>query len=126
MNENEKLMMGLCLTYSLLNPQSPQDNHQELQQNKLQAFPEPPVNENIYEDHMQLVPVQNAVTPYSKPQQEEIDTAPNFDLMELINETLQNNIPDEELLLAATQSEKALVPTSKPSSIIVTIIQQHL
>ena len=53
-----------------------------------------------------LVPIENAVTPYQPP---ELQDSPNFDLMSLIQEVQNDELSDDQLLLAATQCE-AQVP----------------
>ena len=95
-HEDEKLMMGLCLTYSLLNPT------QNAIQEKKQQVP--------IENSKALVPVETAIAPYQppSPSKEQEDT-PNFDLMQLINDMI-DEVPDDELVLAATQCEKAMIP----------------
>ena len=122
--EDEKLMMGMCLTYSLFNPQKAKmiENNIEMPQNaevpaiitpqqdlnqvppiqKLPALPLPPPQQK------DLVPLENAIVPYQPPPK--LSDSPNFDLMALIAEAEKEELSDQELLMAATQCESVVTP----------------
>ena len=120
--EDEKLMMGMCLTYSLLCPEDAImiQNSLEIDEPKIQPhlqqvkalpapMPQPPILQQAPQENV-LVPLQNAIVPYQQPQ--EIDETANFDLMSLIAEMENNEIPDEDMLLAATQCKLSLSENS--------------
>ena len=50
-----------------------------------------------------LVPLESAITPYTAPN---VDAGDNFDLMQLLSEVQDEEIPDQDLLFAATQLEQ--------------------
>ena len=122
--EDEKLMMGMCLTYSLFNKEKAKmiENNIEMPQNaevpaiitpqqdlnqvppiqKLPALPLPPSQQK------DLVPLENAVVPYQPPPK--FSDSPNFDLMALIDEAEKEELSDQELLMAATQCESVVTP----------------
>ena len=96
-HEDEKLMMGLCLNYCLITPITlPKQIAEPIPQPKLQE--EPPAN----------LETEKAVIPYTG----EVDVDPNFDLMQLINETI-DEVNDEDLVMAATQCEQAMIQATK-------------
>ena len=103
---DEKMMMGMSLAYSLINPSEvqialndaknfevEQPRHEPPQENSMEIVQIDPVATGH-----NLAPLENAVQPYVDQQVKEDDV--NFDLMEIINE-----VNDEELMLAATQME---------------------
>ena len=106
------MMMGLCLTYSLIHPQNAM--HPEIQQSPIPQLPLPSPQPNpgitpiqpAIENKKEIIPLENAVVPYI--QQEPSDT-PDFDLLDLISE-VNNEVSDEDLILAATQSEGSVHP----------------
>ena len=129
--EDEKMMMGMSLMYSLLRPGdvakvtqecSP---HFEIENENMLALPAPPTTSEIQPKIGQsninaptTVPsneqvIQNsetAITPYMPQQQQlPLETAPNFDLLELL---CDGN--DTDLVMAATQVESEVcTKTSK-------------
>ena len=125
---DEKLMMGMCLTFSLLRPEDvifmqnsleieniPKQVHAlpaPIQENTTPATP-PPAKRMLTESPKiqsnELVPLENAITPYQP--QPKINDSPNFDLMALIAEVENDELPDDQLLLAASQCEAQLPPT---------------
>ena len=116
-HENEKPMMGLCLTYSLINPHNARRvqpaNIEPLQlQTPKKQMIENATTKPIEVQSNAIVPLQSAVTPYTPLENKEPD--PNFDLMELLSDTI-DEVNNQELVLAATQCEQALVPTSANS-----------
>ena len=112
--EDEKLMMGMCLTYSLFNPEKAimiQNNIEVNNENDMQAIIAPPI-QNIpatpspQKQIKELIPLENAIAPYQPPKN---DNSPSFDLMQLIADVEKEEIPDCELLLAATQCEQSVM-----------------
>ena len=122
-HEDEKMMMGLCLTYSLMNPH-----------NAKKAIEAPPADYNLtpfpstsahttprkmptpLKEIQMPVPNEGAVVPYNNnieknpiPAQAE---SPNFDLMELLSETI-DGVNDDELVMAAAQYDETVVPSAK-------------
>ena len=109
---DEKLMMGMCLTYSLLKPEdalllskSVEENPEITPKKNIPALPPattsmPPVPEI---QHQPPIPLEDAIVPY-QPRPENA----NFDLMSLIAEVQNEEIPDEDLVLAATQYEESM------------------
>ena len=69
-----------------------------------------------------ILPREDAVVPYNPQQKEETDNTANFDLMELLSETMQD-VNDEELVLAATQCEASLA--SKTPTTTQNVIAQN-
>ena len=116
---DEKLMMGMCLTYSLLRPEDAimiQNNleiKEEIHQIPMAPIKQlttPPPQQAVIQlpksPEKNLIPFQNAIVPYEpqvKPNAED-----DFDLMALIAEVENEELPDEELVLAATQCEKSI------------------
>ena len=94
-HEDEKLMMGLCLNYCLTQDFSPRKEIQPVQIPQVEA---PPKNEVVISE--------SAVVPYSA---QNTKDQPNFDILELLSETI-DEVNDEELVMAATQCENALMP----------------
>ena len=115
---DEKLMMGMCLTLSLLRPEDASmiQNRTDSPQVSKIALPAPaaPTSTNVlpscHQNSKDLIPLENAITPYQPPVS--ADTT-NLDLMALIADVQSEEIPDEELVLAATQCESEMLPTSQ-------------
>ena len=111
-HEDKKMMMGLCLTYSLIQPQNVK--FPEIQQSPMQqiALPSPqptPAMAMIsppMEKPKEVIPMEKALVPY---EQNPTETE-EFDLLEFISE-VNNKVSDEDLILVATQSEATLPPT---------------
>ena len=98
-HEDEKLMMGLCLNFCLL--QDP---------GKLPKEISPPQHVPLLEIEAQKEKTsETAVVPYEPTTS---DKTANFDLMQLITDTM-DEVDDEELLLAANQCENAILPAPK-------------
>ena len=110
------MMMGLCLTYSLIHPQNAMIP--EIQQSPIPQLPLPSAQPNpgiapiqpAIENKKEIMPLENAVVPYI--QQESSDT-PDFDQLDLISE-VNNEVSDKDLILAATQSEASVHPPQSP------------
>ena len=120
-NEDEKMMMGLCLTYSLMNPHNTRKAIEPVPQDQnVRMLPStstdttPFSNETPVKQVQQPTPNENAVVPYNnyiqKNQAPQPAASPKFDLMELLSETL-DDVKDEKLVMAATQYEQAPVPS---------------
>ena len=128
---DEKLMMGMCLTFSLLKPDDAlllSKNIEVEDKETIQEKPQPkalppaptaalavmtPETSNYFaspNNLQQPLPLENALVSYV-PQQEE---ASNFDLLSLIADVENDEIPDEDLLLAATQYEQSVQNVSAP------------
>ena len=123
-HEDEKMMMGLCLTYSLMNPFNAR---RELDANQRAPTPQlpmlPPVSHQNSPQTPQPQPLkinpmstsENAMVPYNPiPQNNTSATtnnSPKFDLMEILSDTL-DEVNDADLVMAASQCEKALVPVT--------------
>ena len=126
---DEKLMMGMCLTFTLLHPEEAimiknslevQEKPKETPPSK--ALPAPTVPEptplqevqNVPQQQKEIIPLENAIAPY-QPHHKVSDT-PDFDLMALIAEVENQEIPDEEMVLAATQCEQSLTTPQSTST----------
>ena len=112
-------MMGMCLTYSLLNQEDAILMQNSINKEQLQPLPLPakknatlPITEGPnmevqklpeIQNSKSLVPLDSAITPYHPAKNNE-DT--DFDLMALLAD-VENEIPDDKLVLAATQCEEA-------------------
>ena len=115
---DEKLMMGMPLTFSLLNREDAIMMENSIQRQEVHALPAPPpktstvtmpthVHQKVIQNEQivtskALVPLENAVAPYQKPQNME---TPDFDLMSLLAD-VENEVPDEDLILVAMQCEE--------------------
>ena len=91
-HDDEKLMMGLCLNYCLLEPE-----------NVPHELPPPPARPQI--ENIKATSSETAVVRYAPPSE---DTN-NFDLMQLITDTM-DEVNDEDLIMAANQCENAVIP----------------
>ena len=120
-DENEKLMMGMCLNYSLLKPQEPiellnakENNNKE----NLLSLPAPhheptPVTPSLLEIQphaidraiKNIVNLETALVPLGTPPKVPESEDFNFDLSEIIKEFEGKNDDDKALVLAATQIE---------------------
>ena len=125
-HEDEKMMMGLCLTYSLMNPHNARREIAEkseptptpqlpmLPSTSYQQDPRLPQTNAIQEK--ELVPVNKAIAAYtpnvSTNPPPALNTSANFDLMELLSETI-DEVNDQDLVMTATQCEQALIPNTK-------------
>ena len=117
-------MMGMCLTYSLLKPEdallmskSVQENQQEAvtPQKVIPSLPTSTISVPPQIEYQQQMPMENAVVPY-QPQDENT----NFDLLSLIADVQDEELLNEDLLLAATQYEQ-LIPNISEAVIPTTI-----
>ena len=129
--ENEKLMMGMCLSFSLLKQEDAamRQNSIELPTPHQAVMPSttpsiaipgkipimPPAieqKENVTSENA-VIPLESALVPYNPPQPE-VNSSPNIDLMKLIAEVEADELSDQVLILPATQCEKSLgnVPTT--------------
>ena len=118
---DEKLMMGMCLTFSLMRPEDAivmkNTTNQDNTTQNVPALPAPPIQQptttlavvlpqpNIDLGN-QLIPLESAISPFTLQEQNEND---DFDLMSLLQEVENDDLTDEQLVLAATQCE-AQVP----------------
>ena len=94
-HEDEKLMMGLCLNFCLL--EDPSKFQRELQQKSPQLQIQEPSKPEQSETALVL---------YHPPESE---NSANFDLMQLITDTI-DEVNDEDLVLAANECEGAIMP----------------
>ena len=106
---DEKMMMGMSLAYSLINPVEVQNALEDVP--NFETEDPTPARQIIAsadqdEKHAQdpfgknLIPLETAVQPYI-PQENMAEGDMDFNLMEIINE-----VNDEDLMIAATQMEK--------------------
>ena len=102
-HEDEKLMMGLCLNYCLLQVHSVTPP-----QNMPALLPVPIQPAKAIENPPKPQPSETAVVPYI---QQSNDEDANFDLLELLSNTI-DEVNDEDLVLAATQCEEAMMPST--------------
>ena len=122
-NEDEKMMMGFCLTYSLLNPYNARKAIQTApDQQNMKTLPSTLCHQTPQklpispEEFKQAAPIENAVVPYNPALQQNPTVPqpsnPQFDLMELLSETI-DEVNDKDLVMAATECEQAMVPVTK-------------
>ena len=115
--EDEKMMMGMCLSFSLLQPEEAimlqnsievQPETQQRTPSPLLALPGPPQMslQNEIPQENKLVQLETALAPITPNVQQDQD--PNFDLMSLLAE-VEDEIPDEDLVLATTQCEQSML-----------------
>ena len=106
--EDEKMMMGMSLAYSLFHPQEVQDQLETFEVKELSQpnaclaieSPPPPVqNEPLGKKFKENPTSENTIVPYTPPATEQ--NMEHFDILNFIND-----VNDEEILLAATQMEK--------------------
>ena len=125
-HEDKKMMMGLCLTYSLMNPHNARREIAEqsewaptpqlpmLPSTSYQQDPKLPQTNAI--QVKELVPVNKAIAPctpnVSTNPPPAINTSANFNLMELLSETI-DEVNDQDLVMVTTQCEQALIPNTK-------------
>ena len=118
-------MMGMSLTYSLLHPEDAMRKQNSMEIQTVQALPalapqiatmainnKPSIttSQKDQNDHANsLFPSKNAVAPY---QHQKGNNTPDFDLMSILTD-VENEILDEELVLAATQCEAASFEQNK-------------
>ena len=112
---DEKLMMGMLLTFSLLYPEDVIMTKNCIEPKQVPPLPAPPQKTSMVamaetvnttpkvDNTTSLIPLDNAIVPYQPPKNNE---TPHFDLMSLLAD-VENKVPDEDLVLAATQCEEA-------------------
>ena len=110
---DEKMMMGMSLAYSLFNAKEVSNALNELQDfenpNEIENKQELPAIEYGAQQvqAQNLLPMQSALQPLNVQQNEDIEPAMDFDLLDIINDINEN-----QMVLAASQMEEKLATTT--------------
>ena len=117
--EDKKLMMGMCLSFSLLHPEDAIMIHNsvnlpeiEPQPQEIKALPTlKAISTNSPIQEKSLLPLENAIAPYQpKPPADENEK--KILISAIIAEVQNDEIPDEDMVLAATQCEQSITENS--------------
>ena len=137
--EDEKLSMGISLTYSLIKPCEVEklqliitNERKALMNNSQQSMPlaieenttkqpevvqEPPAHA-LDPANKNLLPLESALVPYQPPENVHINDTPDFDLMELLQEFKEGDVFEDQMVVAASQVESSMMTTSTKTAII--------
>ena len=137
---DDKLSMGISLTYSLMKPTEVSHLHEiinqerkALQNNSAHPMPDEnvsplplpqpqakpsienhaldPLNENI-------LPLDNALVPYKPPQDQQRSTEDDFDLMEILKDFQESDPTEQRMVVAASQVEAYISSTFTKTAIM--------